>query len=110
MKTIALCSLLVCASLSWSAFANEHDSANAKYSSMQEKCKDMGERHGLSKDRMASWMDRCMAMAKLPRDDIVSKGKSMDEMGGMSGMGHMHDSNGMHVPKDNDRGMGKPSK
>ena len=106
MKTIALCSLLVCATLSWSVFADEHDSANAKFSSMKEKCKDMGERHGLSDDRMASWMDRCMKMAKLPRDDVESKGMSKDDMGGMD---HMHDSNDMKDRKD-DGEMGKSSK
>jgi hypothetical protein len=86
MKIIALFSLLTCASLSWSAFADEQGPANAKYSSMKEKCRVMGERHGLSGGKMMSWMDRCMAMAKLPKDDIDSKGMSMDDMGGMDGM------------------------
>lgn len=86
MKTIALFSMLICAALPWSAFADMQDPANMKFSSMEEKCKTMGERHGLSKDKMAAWMDRCMAMAKLPKDDIDSKGMSMDDMGGMDEM------------------------
>lgn len=86
MRIIALLSLLICASLSWSALAGEQDSANTKYSSMEDKCKAMGERHGLSGDRLANWVDRCMSMAKLPKHDVDSRGMSMDNMGGMYGI------------------------
>ena len=91
MKIIALLSLLICMSLSWSALAGEQGPANAKYSSMKEKCKAMGERHGLSGDKMAAWIDRCMSMAKLPKDDVNNKGMSMDNMGGMYGINKQKD-------------------
>jgi hypothetical protein len=86
MKSIAPFSLLICAFLSWPAFADKQDSANAKYASMHEKCKAMGERHRLSGDRMDAWMERCMTMAKLPKDDVANKGMSMDDMDHMGEM------------------------
>ena len=86
MKIIALLLSLTVASLSWSAFAAEQGPTNTKYSSMKEKCKAMGERHGMSGEKLASWMDRCMTMSKLPRNDVNSKGMSMDDMSGMDGM------------------------
>ena len=88
MKIIALFSLLVCASISWAAFANEQHPASTKFSSMEEKCKNVGERHGLSAAKMAAWMERCMTMAKLPKDDIDSKGMNTDDMGGMDKMNY----------------------
>lgn len=100
MKIIALLSLLICASLSWPAFAGEQDSASVKYSSMKDKCKTMGERHGLSGDRLAAWVDRCMSMSKLPKDDVDSKGMSMDNMGGMYGIKIQNDKNSKKERKD----------
>ena len=91
MKIIALFSFLIYAFLSWSAFADEQDSKNTKYSSMHEKCLAMGERHGLSGGRLAAWMDRCMTMSKLPKDDVDSKEMSM---GGMDGMPKQKTKNG----------------
>ena len=84
MKISVLIFSLICTSLSWPVFASDQDSTNPKYTSMHEKCKAMGERHGLSGDRLAAWMDRCMTMSKLPKDDVESKG--MGDMGGMDGM------------------------
>ena len=85
MKIFALYSLLICASLSWSAFANEQHPASTKFSSMEEKCKNLGERHGLSEFKMAAWMGRCMTMAKLPKDDIDSKDMNMDGINDQKG-------------------------
>ena len=84
MKIIALFSLLICASLSWAAFADEQHPLRTKFSSMEEKCKNMGERHGLSEAKMAAWMERCMTMTKLPKDNIDSKGMNTDAMGGVN--------------------------
>jgi len=105
MKIIALFGSLIFASLSWSAFADGQGPANTK-SSMKEKCRIMGEQHGMSEAKMAAWIDRCMTMAKLPKDDIDGKGMSLDDMGGKDGMNANHDSNDTQDSDDGDRKMG----
>ena len=106
MKIIVLFYSLIFASLSWSAFAGEQHPINTKFSSMEEKCKTMGERHGLSEANMAAWMERCMTMAKLPKDDIDGKGMRTDNMGGTDGMNDNHASNDTQIPEDGDRDKG----
>ena len=100
MKIIALFPFLICVALSWPAFAGEQGSANTKYSSMEEKCKAMGERHGLSGDKMSAWLDRCMSMAKLPKNDVESQGVSADDMGGMDGTKNEKSQNSKREQKD----------
>lgn len=100
MKTVVLGAALVLTSLSWSAVAEEQAPAQAK-APTEEQCKAMGEQHGMSGDRMAAWMKKCMDMSKQITDDM---GKS--DMGGMDNMNDAQDSNDMQDPEDGDRDMG----
>lgn len=100
MKTVVLGAALALTSLSWSAVAEEPAPAQAQ-APTEEQCKAMGEQHGMSGDKMDTWMKKCMDMSKQTTDDM---GKS--DMGGMDDMKDAQDSNDMRDPEDGDRDMG----
>lgn len=86
MKNIALGTALVLSFISWSAYAEEGNSMG----SMEDKCKAVGEQHGISGDKMDAWMKKCMEMSEKMNEDMNEKSDSND-MGDMKDMDDMND-------------------
>lgn len=88
MKTIAMSAILALSVVSWSAVA--HDAADQK--KMEEKCRAMGQQHGMKEDKMDAWMKKCMEISEQMEDDMNSNDSS--------GTDDMED------PQDGDHDMG----
>jgi len=97
MKTIATGAALALAAMSWPAFAEQQSSPHAK-ASVEEQCKAMGEQHGMSGDKMDSWMKKCLEVSKQVHDGM--------DMGEESDAKDAQDKNDMEDPQDGDKAMG----
>ena len=105
MKTIVPGAALALIFLSWSAVAEELNSAHAK-APTEEQCKAMGEQHGMSGDKMAGWMKKCMDMSRRITEDMGKGDMNKGDMGGMHDMNDTQQSNDMQDLEDGDRDMG----
>ena len=75
MKNIALGAALALslATLSWSVIAEEQPPAQDK-ATMEDKCRAMGEQHGMKGEKMDAWMKRCMDIVEKMKKDMHSQG------------------------------------
>jgi hypothetical protein len=102
MKTIALGAALALTAMSWPVFAERQSSAPAK-ASVEEQCKAMGEQHGMTGDKMDSWMKKCLEVSKQMHD-----GMDMGEQSGANDTQNNDTQNNddMEDPEDGDKAMG----
>jgi len=97
MKTIAMGATLALAAMSWSVFADQQPPAHAK-ASVEDQCKAMGEQHGMTGDKMDSWMKKCLEVSKQMHDGM--------DMGEKSDANDMQNKDDMEDPQDGDKDMG----
>ena len=90
MKNIALGAALALslATLSWSVIAEEQPPAQDK-ATMEDKCRAMGEQHGMKGEKMDAWMKKCMDIVAKMKEDMNSDGgeDAQDPQDGDSNMG-----------------------
>ena len=95
MKHIALGTVfaLSLSVVSWSAIADEQSPEHDK-ATMEDKCRAMGEQHGMKGDKMEGWMKKCMDIVMKMREEAHSDddGGEQDSQDGDSDMGGESDS------------------
>ena len=90
MKHIVLGAAFVLSltAMPWSAIADEQSTDSDK-ATMEDKCRAMGEQHGMKGDKMEGWMKKCMDIIEKMKEDMGREegGGSQDPQDGDSDMG-----------------------
>jgi hypothetical protein len=94
MKPIAWGAAAALIVVSWSGAAAEQAPDRDK-AVMEEKCKTMGEQHGMKGDKMDAWMKKCLEIVGKMRQDAKGGGDMgaqdmHSRTGGDNGMGGYH--------------------
>lgn len=87
MKPIAWGAAAALIVVSWSGAAAEQTPDRDK-AVMEEKCKTMGEQHGMKGDKMDAWMKKCLEIVGKMRRDARGGGEKGADMHGTQGGGN----------------------